>query len=386
MGQGGGEAAPPAGGGEPTAAAIIATTILLFLFFIHQVFISRPRTMGGVTGKDLLVNAAPQCCANCGEEGGASLKACKACMLVKYCNINCQRNHWLKHKAVCKRRAAEIHDEALFKDPPPKEDCPICFLPMPMNMLSCVSLPPATVTSVPIYDFSVANEVLARWPMDYYYPCCGKSVCNGCVYSLSISGNMGKCPYCNAETLGKTSEDKLKEMMKRVKANDAGAIFELGVWYDKGGEGVLQDRAKSRELVTRASVLGSSKANYFLGQTYRKEGDLKKAKFYYEAAAMAGHELARCNIGSLEFIAGNKERALKHWTIAASTGNDSAMQNLQSRVYEGFVSRDAIDSILTAYNTSCAEMRSESRDAWIHSMMNIRMLQEEQAGRRSQAL
>jgi hypothetical protein len=62
------------------------------------------------------------------------------------------------------------------------------------------------------------------------------------------------------------------------------------------------------------------------------------------------------------------------------------MQNLQSRVYEGFVSRDAIDSILTAYNTSCAEMRSESRDAWIHSMMNIRMLQEEQAGRRSQAL
>jgi TPR repeat protein len=180
---------------------------------------------------------------------------------------------------------------------------------------------------------------------------------------------MGKCPYCNAETLGKTSEDKLKEMMKRVKANDAGAIFELGDWYDKGGEGVLQDRAKSRELVTRASVLGSSKANYFLGQKYRKEGDLKKAKFHYEAAAMAGHELARCNIGSLEFIAGNKERALKHWTIAASTGNDSAMQNLQSRVYEGSVNRDAIDSILTAYNTSCAKMRSEARDACIQFML-----------------
>ena len=29
------------------------------------------------------------------------------------------------------------------------------------------------------------------------------------------------------------------------------------------------------------------------------------------------------------------------------------------------ISRDAIDSSLTAYNTSCAEMRSEARDAYI---------------------
>ena len=49
---------------------------------------------------------------------------------VKYCDATCQRNHWSKHKKDCKRRAAEIHDEALFKDPPAKEDCPICFLPI----------------------------------------------------------------------------------------------------------------------------------------------------------------------------------------------------------------------------------------------------------------
>jgi hypothetical protein len=39
--------------------------------------------------------------------------------------------YWPKHKKLCKQRAAELHDEALFKEPPPKEDCPICFLPMP---------------------------------------------------------------------------------------------------------------------------------------------------------------------------------------------------------------------------------------------------------------
>ena len=73
-------------------------------------------------------------CANCGVDEGEgeciSLKACKSCMLVKYCNPTCQLNHWPKHKKLCKQRAAELHDEALFKEPPPKEDCPIC-LPMP---------------------------------------------------------------------------------------------------------------------------------------------------------------------------------------------------------------------------------------------------------------
>jgi len=41
------------------------------------------------------------CCAECGEEGGASLKMCKACMSVKYCNATCQMNHWPTHKKEC---------------------------------------------------------------------------------------------------------------------------------------------------------------------------------------------------------------------------------------------------------------------------------------------
>ena len=76
------------------------------------------------------------CCAECGkEEEGVTLKMCKACMNVKYCNAECQKKHWLTHKTACKLRAAELRDEALFKDPPLKEDCPICFLPIPLPEL-----------------------------------------------------------------------------------------------------------------------------------------------------------------------------------------------------------------------------------------------------------
>ena len=101
-------------------------------------------------------------CANCGVEGGVSLKMCKSCMQAKYCNAICQKTHWATHKKDCKLRAAKIRDEALFKDPPPKEDCPICFLPMPTKLTCCVSLPPATITSVPIHDFATANEEFCK--------------------------------------------------------------------------------------------------------------------------------------------------------------------------------------------------------------------------------
>ena len=126
------------------------------------------------------------CCAECGkEEGGAvSLKVCKACMSVKYCNAKCQKNHWSTHKKECKLRAAEIRDEALFKDPPPKEECPICFLPMPVRLFSCASLPDATILSVPIYDYAMANEELEKMDTAIYYLCCGKSICAGCKYLL----------------------------------------------------------------------------------------------------------------------------------------------------------------------------------------------------------
>ena len=74
---------------------------------------------------------------------------------------------------------------------------------------------------------------------------------------------------------------------------------------------------------------------------------------------MAGHEDARHILGMMELQSGNVERAVKHWKIAASAGDYDAMHSLL------WFSRYAINSTLTAYNNSCAEMRSEARDAYI---------------------
>jgi TPR repeat protein len=161
--------------------------------------------------------------------------------------------------------------------------------------------------------------------------------------------------------------------MKRAAANDPASIFLLATHYHLGRAGFQQDYAKATELYTRAAELGCSKAHSHLADVYHKGGDLKKTRFHFEAAAMAGNEYARCIFGTMESQSGYMERAVKHWAIAASAGEHGAMHHLSISFGKGFVSRESIDSTLISYNNSCAEMRSDGRDAAIHAIINCRM-------------
>ena len=65
----------------------------------------------------------------------ASLKACKSCNLVKFCNVNCQRAHWSKHKQACKKRAAELFHQKLYAEPPPFACyCYCCHWLLPLTL------------------------------------------------------------------------------------------------------------------------------------------------------------------------------------------------------------------------------------------------------------
>jgi len=236
---------------------------------------------------------------------------------------------------------------------------------MPKKIINCVSLPDATISSMPIYYFAKANVELANKEMAHYYSCCGKSICKGCVYSFTQSGNIGKCPFCNADQASKTNEEVVEELMKRVAAYDAFSICMLADSHYYGLIGFQQDRAKAIERYTRAADLGCIKAHDQLGGIYDEGGDMKKAKFHYEAAAMAGDDMARNTLGTMDAKAGNMERAIEHWTIVASAGSYMAMHHLILCFEHGRVTNESIDSILAAYNSACVEMRSKARDAYI---------------------
>ena len=67
--------------------------------------------MSGVDEKaDAEVEAEVDVCASCGKAvvDDVKLKICTACKLVKYCSVDCQKNHRSKHKKSCKKRATEI--------------------------------------------------------------------------------------------------------------------------------------------------------------------------------------------------------------------------------------------------------------------------------------
>ena len=85
---------------------------------------------------------------------------------------------------------------------------------------------------------------------------------------------------------------------------------------------------------------------------------------------MAGHEATRFKLGMMDYELGNRELAVKHWTIAASAGHHTAMHNLLIAFKGGLLSINDIEATLTAYNNSCAKMRSEARDNYMSNFKN----------------
>lgn len=182
-------------------------------------------------------------CAACGH-GSEDLKTCTACKLVKYCSVSCQKAHRPKHKKQCKKRAAELFDEELFKQPPPKDDCPICFIRLP----------------------SPSNE-------STYQVCCGKTVCNGCINemneNLSVEGGNCHCPFCRHKYKAcEPNERRIIMCNDRIERNDATALIVLGNKHLFGQWGLPENSRKALEIFLRAIELGSSEAHFYVADMY----------------------------------------------------------------------------------------------------------------------
>ena len=278
-------------------------------------------------------------CASCGNaEGVVQLKECDGCDLVRYCSDACQRDHKPEHEEVCKKRAAELRDELLFKQPECSHvgDCPICMLPLPLDMKKssmCCS--------------------------------CSKVICKGCNHAnnkrVSEQRLQQSCLFCR-EPVAKTEEEHLRRNMKRVEVNDPVALCHEGVAQEKKG-----DYSKAFEYYTKAAELGDAEAHCKLARLYHfgqgVEKDWEKVIYHWEEAAIGGHPLCRFNLGSIESLNGNAARAVKHWIIAANLGQDESIKELMRAFKRGECSNDELASALRAHKAAVDETKSPQRAA-----------------------
>jgi len=254
---------------------------------------------------------------------------------VKYCNAACKKKHRTKHKKACERRVAELHEEALFKEHPPNEECPICFLPHPHD---------------------------EKRPI--FHSCCGKVICMGCMYTMRESEGVGLCPFCRTPH-ATSNEEMINQTKILMGKGNAYAYHHLAGRYAQGIRGLPQDRQKANELYLKAGELGCADAYFNLGIVYAcgegVEVDIKKSKHYFELAAMGGNAEARQNLGALEGRADNWERAVKHWSLAARAGYKKSLDQVKKGYKLGLVTKDEYANTLRAYHERQKEMKSDAR-------------------------
>lgn len=290
------------------------------------------QNMSTTDDKEVIVSV----CANCGKGGSEVTNTCNKCKEVMYCNAACKKKHRTKHKKDCERRVAELHDEALFKQPPTEDDCPICFLRMP-------------------------SIISAR----VYKACCGKVICCGCIHAVALRDDDQLCPFCRTPATT-TDEEMLNRYKVRMELNDAAAIHNIGGFHSMGMLGCPQNYAKALELWHRAAKLGYSVAYFTIGNAYMfgrgVEINKEKAKHYWELAAMCGVVEARHNLGIEEYEAGNVDRALKHYMIAVKCGFKISLKGIKELYMEGHATKDDYTNALQSYQSYLDDIKSNQRD------------------------
>lgn len=232
-----------------------------------------------------------------------------------------------------------ISDEDLFKEPPPKDDCPICLLRLPLDEVLCS-----------------------------YQACCGQLLCGGCMSEMILSSedsNKQLCPLCRAPEGGEHLATKYK---RRAELNDPHGLLNLGCTYANGRLGLPQDHLRALLYFIRAGELGNGEAFAIIATSFKNgtsgvNKDTVKATHFYKRAAILGHHVARYNLGIIEVEATNFARAKKHLKISAKIGYKPSLDSLRKMFTYGLlVTKDEYEEALRAHHESLSQMKSDKRD------------------------
>ena len=215
-------------------------------------------------------------------------------------------------------------------------DCPICCLPLPLYMSKTTMM-----------------------------GCCSKVICKGCICATAIREKEmrleHKCPFCR-EPAPSTDEEDERRRMKRIEANDPVAMCHEGtIQYEKG------DYRNAFEYYAKAAALGNTHAHYRLSIAYHDcegvEKDERKRIYHLEKAAIAGHPLARYELGAYEWNNNhNDDRAVKHWVISATQGEDDSIKALMKAYKMGSVCKEDLAAALRAQKAAVDATKSPQRE------------------------
>ena len=238
------------------------------------------------------------------------------------------------------KQEAKAHEEALFKDHPPRSDCDICFSQLPLD----------------------SNQKT-------YKLCCGKIVCFGCTEEMRDKDTRKErvgdlCPFCRTVSTPSNTVELLKKRMER---NDPESFHIMSHILMEGLYGQKTDQKKAISLMEKGAELGSSDATASLGNAYMfgafgLEKDIGKGKRYLEQAAIKGSVEARYSLGCMENTKMTVSRGVKHFIIGAKDGHKPCLDSVKKAFTLGYATKEEYEGALRSYHESQNATTTKERD------------------------
>ena len=245
-------------------------------------------------------------------------------------------------------------DPELWKPHPPREECPVCLVPLPLE-----------------------NSLASYWS------CCGMVVCKACKEenrrALVITNRKRaekklqpierSCAFCRSP-LHKTDSECINQYHERINKDDLMAMFVISKYYRSGELGVVKDNAESFKWIQRAADLGFPEAIFALGYCFLNGvigviQDEEKGILFMEEAAKKGDVTARYRLGCLETKLHHHDLAIRHFKLAAAAGDEAAMKELWKYFSSHKLTKPELEETLRAHKLACDEMNSEHRERYV---------------------
>jgi len=247
---------------------------------------------------------------------------------------------------------AHVLEPELWRPHPPTTECPVCFVPLPLEEGDSV-----------------------------YLVCCGKSVCLACTMenlraTKVINAKRKKkkqppldhaCPFCRTIPNKKNLKEQFKE---RIRKGDRQAACSLAFIYRDGDDfmNIPKNEAKSLKLLHHAAddfgfplAMAQLGVFYFHG-VHGARKDEVKGQNYLENAVKMGNVFARFHLGRIEKEEGNIDLAIRHLKLAAAAGEEKAVKMLWEYFYKGALEKAELEVTLRAYQEACDTMNSVERE------------------------